>query len=187
MMHASRRHRRHHRRAGRHSRDGHPMWGTGRGRFFQRGELRLALLSLIGDGPMHGYELMKQLESRSGGMYRASAGSVYPTLQQIEDEGLALSEQSSGKRVYRLTEAGTSEVEAEADTIRRIWRRADEWGDWRGATGPEVWEIARPARRLAKAALRAVSRADDDIDRVERIRDILERATAEIRALDDRD
>jgi len=163
------------------------MWGMGRGRFFQRGELRLALLSLIGDGPKHGYELMKQLESRSGGMYRASAGSVYPTLQQIEDEGLAVSEQSSGKRVYRITEAGTREIEDEADAIRRIWRRADEWGDWRGVAGPEVWEIARPARRLAKAALRAVARSDDDFDRVEKIRSILERATREIRDLDDLD
>jgi len=163
------------------------MWGTGRGRFFHPGELRLALLSLISDGPKHGYELMKQLESRSGGMYRASAGSVYPTLQQIEDEGLARSEQSNGKRIYRITEAGTAEIEAEAETIRRIWRRADEWGDWRGAGGPEVWEIARPARRLAKAAIRAVTRADDDIDRVDRVREILERATREIRELDDRD
>ena len=145
MMHARRRHRRHH-HSGRRSRYGHPIWGMGRGRFFQRGELRLALLSLIGDGPKHGYELMKQLENRSGGMYRASAGSVYPTLQQIEDEGLAVSEQASGKRVFRITEAGTREIEEEADAIRRIWRRADEWGDWRGASSPEVWEIARPAR-----------------------------------------
>lgn len=130
---------------------------------------------------------MKQLENRSGGMYRASAGSVYPTLQQIEDEGLAVSEQASGKRVFRITEAGTREIEEEADAIRRIWRRADEWGDWRGASSPEVWEIARPARRLAKAALQAVARADEDIDRVERIRSILERATREIRDLDEND
>ncbi len=163
------------------------MWGMGRGRLFQRGELRLALLSLIGDGPKHGYELMKQLENRSGGMYRASAGSVYPTLQQIEDEGLAVSEQSNGKRVYRITEEGTREIESEADAIRRIWRRADEWGDWRGASGPEVWEIARPARLLAKAALRAVASTRDDVDRIDRIRAILEKATQEILDLDDRD
>jgi DNA-binding PadR family transcriptional regulator len=185
MMHA-RRHRRHH-HATRRNRYGHPMWGMGRGRFFQRGELRLALLSLIGDGPQHGYELMKQLEGRSGGMYRASAGSVYPTLQQIEDEGLALSEQSDGKRVYQITDDGTRELESEADAIRRIWRRAEEWGDWRGASSPEIWEIARPARQLAKAALRAVAGSSDDTDRIERIRSILERATREIRDLDEND
>jgi len=163
------------------------MWGMGRGRFFRPGELRLALLSLIQDGAKHGYELMKQLESRSGGMYRASAGSVYPTLQQIEDEGLACSEALDGKRVYRITPTGSRELEQHASAVARIWRRADEWGDWRGATGPEMWEIARPARRLAKAALRAVAAAEDDTDRIERVRDILERAAREIRSLDERD
>jgi DNA-binding PadR family transcriptional regulator len=158
-----------------------------RGRLFQRGELRLALLSLIADGPKHGYELMKQLENRSGGMYRASAGSVYPTLQQLEDEGLAASTQANGKRVYQITAEGIREIEDESDAVRRIWRRADEWGDWRGASRPEVWEIARPARRLAKAAIRAVASDSDDTDRIEQIRSILERATREIRDLDDRD
>jgi DNA-binding PadR family transcriptional regulator len=157
----------------------------GRGRFFRRGELRLALLALIEPGPKHGYELMKELENRSGGMYRASAGSVYPTLQQIEDEGLAISEASGGKRVYRITDAGRHELEEEAGAVHRIWRRADEWGDWRGASGPEAWEISRPARKLAKAALRAVASSDGDSDRVDQVRDILERATREIRELDD--
>jgi DNA-binding PadR family transcriptional regulator len=62
-------------------------WGFRR-RFFEPGEVRIALLSLLKDGPKHGYELMKELEARSGGMYKASAGSVYPNLQLLEDEGL---------------------------------------------------------------------------------------------------
>src|SRR5512142_2053095 len=78
----------------------------GRRRFFESGEVRLALLSLLGEGAKHGYQLMKELEERSGGLYRASAGSVYPTLQQLEDEDLIRSEQQDGKRVYSLTEAG---------------------------------------------------------------------------------
>ena len=76
------------------------------GRFFAPGELRLALLSLLKDGPKHGYELMKTLEAKSGGTYRASAGAVYPTLQQLEDEGLVTSVQQEGKRVYQITDAG---------------------------------------------------------------------------------
>ena len=52
--------------------------------------MRLAILSLLADGPRHGYELMKLLQERSGGVYRASAGTIYPTLQQLEDEGLVV-------------------------------------------------------------------------------------------------
>jgi DNA-binding PadR family transcriptional regulator len=154
-------------------------------RFFGPGELRLALLSLLSEGPRHGYELMRELESRSGGLYRASAGSVYPTLQQLEDEGLARSEAVDGKRVYRLTPEGESEVRQEEDTIRRIWRRAERWDEWSGLSRPDVWELARPARQLARAVLRAMARSDRDPDRIDEVRRILERARREIERLDD--
>jgi DNA-binding PadR family transcriptional regulator len=181
MMYNHRRRRRHGRRSRHH---GLGMWGA-RGRFFRPGELRLALLSLLGAGPHHGYELMKLLEERSGGMYRASAGSVYPTLQQLEDEGLARSAQENGKRVYQLTPEGEALVDEEADAIARIWRRAEEWGDWSGASGPEAWEIARPAMALAKSALRAVARAEGDAEVVDEIRAILDRARREVEAIED--
>ena len=74
-----------------------------RSRFFETGEIRLAILSLLSEGPKHGYQLMKEMAERSGGVYRASAGSVYPTLQQLEDEGLIECTQEGGRRVYRLT------------------------------------------------------------------------------------
>ena len=178
----SHRHRRH---RSRQRRSRHNMWGGLRGRFFGPGELRLALLSLLEDGPKHGYELMKQLEARSGGLYRASAGSVYPTLQQLEDEGLARSHQQDGKRVYELTDDGKELVEEESGAIRRIWRRADEWGDWSYASAPEAWEVARPAMELAKAALRAIADEEAGEDRVRQVRQILVRARREIERLDD--
>jgi DNA-binding PadR family transcriptional regulator len=127
-----------------------------RGRFFGPGEVRLALLALIVEQPRHGYELMRELEARSAGVYRASAGSVYPTLQQLEDEGLVHSESLEGKRVYRVTDAGRGEADEEEDAIRRIWRRAERWGDWGDAFHPEAMEIERPSgaervpRRLAR-------------------------------------
>ncbi|MEE9608450.1 MAG: PadR family transcriptional regulator [Myxococcota bacterium] len=175
-------HHRHRARRGMGRRHGFGMWGWG-SRFFGPGELRLALLSLLSEGPRHGYELMKQLEARSGGMYRASAGSVYPTLQQLEDEGLVGSERVNGKRVYQLSAEGERAVEDDAEAARRIWRRADEWGDCGPAAVPEAWEIARPATQLAKAALRAMARGEHDPDRVERIREILDRARSELEAL----
>lgn len=95
--------------------------------FFRSGEVRVALLSLLGEAPGHGYDLMKRLEERSGGMYRASAGSVYPVLQQLEDEGLVSSREEGGKRVYHITESGRAALEAEKETVDRIWRRAGRW------------------------------------------------------------
>ena len=91
-------------------------WGrSGRwGRFFGSGELRLALLSMLESGPKHGYELMKELETKSGGIYKASAGAIYPALQQLEDEGMVTSETLGGKRTYSLTETGKAELQKEA-------------------------------------------------------------------------
>jgi hypothetical protein len=86
--------------AGRQGR--HRRRGPGR-RFFGQGEVRLAVLSLLEDAPAHGYEIMKRLEERSGGMYKASAGTVYPVLQQLEDEDLVRSEEVQGKRVKART------------------------------------------------------------------------------------
>ena len=177
--HRTRRHRRSHGQR-------HGMWGGFRARFFGPGELRLALLSLLADSPKHGYELMKQLEARSGGLYRASAGSVYPTLQQLEDEGLARSEQKDGKRVYRLTPEGEQLAEQEARAIRRIWRRAEEWGDWSYASVPEAWEIVRPAMELGKAALRVVGREDAETEHVDRVREILKKARRDIERVEER-
>jgi DNA-binding PadR family transcriptional regulator len=171
---------RHYRRHRRRARS-HRMGGLG-GRFFAPGEVRLALLALIAEQPRHGYELMKELEARSGGVYRASAGSVYPTLQQLEDEGLVSSEAANGRRVYRATDAGRREVEDEESAVRSIWRRAERWGDWGFAFDPEALEIARPAQRLMKTAFRAIARDRADPDRV---REILERARREIRNLEE--
>ncbi len=74
-------------------------WGRGGrwGRFFGPGEIRLALLSMLESGSKHGYELMKELETKSGGIYKASAGAIYPALQQLEDEGLVTSDTAAGK------------------------------------------------------------------------------------------
>ena len=152
----------------------------GPGRFFGPGEVRLALLSLLGEQPRHGYELMKQLEERSGGMYRASAGTVYPTLAQLQDEGLVLSESEDGKRIYRLTDAGREELEQSAEAVEDIWQRAEQLGDWGEAFDPEVAELVRPALRLLRTVVKVAARRGDDPEVVERVREILDRAKDEI-------
>ena len=175
-------HHHHGRRRHRRARHGFGPWGA-RSRFFGPGEVRLALLSLLQERPQHGYDLMKGLEERSNGTYRASAGTVYPTLQQLEDEGLVTSEPSDGKRVYRITEAGGAEVEREAETIEHIWRRADDWGSWGGMWEADASELMRPAMRLMKSAVRSLARSRDP-GRVDEIREILDDARRRIRDLD---
>jgi DNA-binding PadR family transcriptional regulator len=156
---------------------------SGMGRFFGTGEVRLALLSLLSEAPMHGYELMKRLEERSGGIYRASAGTIYPTLQQLEDEGLVISEMQDGKKIYRLTDAGRRELERNEEAVRAIWRRARRWQDWRSAFDPDAAEIRGPAERLVKEAFRAVAGEFATHERLERVREILMRALRELEEL----
>jgi DNA-binding PadR family transcriptional regulator len=156
---------------------------SGQGRFFGPGEVRLALLSMLGETPMHGYELMKRLEERSGRIYRASAGTIYPTLQQLEDEGLVTSETQDGKKTYRLTEVGRQELERNDEAVRAIWRRARRWQDWRSTFDPEAAEIRGPAERLVKEAFRAVAGEFATHQRLERVREILLRALREVEEL----
>ena len=161
-------------------------WGRGGrwGRFFGPGEIRLALLSMLESGPKHGYELMKELETKSGGMYKASAGAIYPALQQLEDEGMVTSDPTAGKRVYSLTDSGKAELEREGETVNRIWQRAEQAGDWAPWMGMEGAEVMRPAATVMKAALKAATRGSHDSARIAKIREILERTTREIEALE---
>lgn len=161
-------------------------WGRGFrwGRFFGPGEIRLALLSMLEGGPKHGYELMKELETKSGGVYKASAGAIYPALQQLEDEGMVTSDQAGGKRTYSLTEAGKAELSQEAEGVKKIWQRAEQVGDWAPWMGMEGAEVMRPAAAVMKTALRAATRASHDSAKIARIREILERTTREIDALE---
>ena len=144
-------------------------------------EVRLALLSLIDEEPAHGYELMKRLEERSGGMYKASAGTVYPVLQQLEDEGLVEVLEVEGKKVYHITSEGSEELALHEEQVERIWKRADGWADWGVHTGPETAEIWGSWGRLSKAAFKAAARSD--FEDTEKIRKILERARKELEAL----
>lgn len=77
-----------------------------------RGDVRAAVLALLAEQPMHGYQIIHQIEERSGGQWKPSAGSVYPTLQLLADEGLISAEESNGRKTYSLTDAGRVEVNA---------------------------------------------------------------------------
>src|SRR5437870_5170489 len=97
-----------HRGRGRHrGREG--WWGGPR---MRRGQIRTALLAVLVEEPGHGYDVMQKLEDKTGGAWRPSPGSVYPTLQLLEDEGLVRSSERDGKRVFEITDAGRAEADA---------------------------------------------------------------------------
>ena len=155
----------------------------GRGRFFGSGEVRLAILSLLAESPKHGYQLMKELEERSGGLYRASAGSVYPTLQQLEDEELIASSQPDGKRVYTLTDAGHAELAKDPEAIRRIWQRAEKWGEWGQMMSPDALHFMKPLMTLNRAAWQAANRVSGKPEAEEKFREALARTLKELDSL----
>jgi DNA-binding PadR family transcriptional regulator len=89
--------------------------GFGRGPKVGRGDVRAAILALLAEEPMHGYQIITELTERSGGVWQPSPGSVYPTLQALEDQGLVTADKAEGKRVFSLTDQGRTEAEAAAD------------------------------------------------------------------------
>jgi len=100
---------------------GGPMFG--RGPKVGRGDVRAAIIALLAEEPMHGYQIITELTERSGGVWNPSPGSVYPTLQAMEDQGLVTADKAEGKRVFSLTDAGRTAAEA-------------------AGTGPAPWEEA---------------------------------------------
>ena len=80
-----------------------------------RGDVRAAVLALLAEGPMHGYQIIHEIEERSGGSWKPSPGSVYPTLQLLADEGLIAAEEANGRKTYSLTEAGKLQAATTAD------------------------------------------------------------------------
>ncbi|MFN8222336.1 MAG: PadR family transcriptional regulator [Gaiellales bacterium] len=113
---------------------GGPPFG---GRKARRGDIRAAILALLAEAPMHGYQIIQELSERTEGVWRPSPGSVYPTLQQLEDEELIAPTQSeSGKRVFALTDAGRETVAANPAPWEAVAEEADD-------AVVNLWELAR--------------------------------------------
>jgi len=103
--------------------------GGGRRRVFDAGELRLVLLKLIEEQPRHGYDLIREIEERTGGAYAPSPGVIYPTLTLLDDMGLIVEAVSEGaKKQFAITEAGTAELVAKADEVNALFERLSEMG-----------------------------------------------------------
>lgn len=130
-----------------------PMMGMGgpggfrRGRKARRGDVRTAALLLLAEEPRNGYQIMQELEERSGGAWRPSAGSVYPALQLLEDEGLVRSEEVDGRKLLHLTDAGRKLVQE---------RGSDQPAPWDEMAG-DVSDDARAIMEVVKELVIAVT------------------------------
>lgn len=106
--------------------------GQGRGSKASRGDVRAAILALLQEGPRNGYQIMSEIEERSGGAWRPSPGAVYPALQQLADEGLISGEEAEGRRTFTLTDAGREHIREHPERAR---------GAWESAVQQEAWEV----------------------------------------------
>src|SRR5579859_2617239 len=122
-------------------------WGHGPPgrRRFERGDLKYVILDLLQDGPRHGYDVIRALEERFHGFYTPSAGSVYPTLQLLEDQGYVTSSERDGKRVYTITDAGKEFLRERADTVEDVRSRMA--AGWGGKVSPELRGLIDEARQ----------------------------------------
>jgi DNA-binding PadR family transcriptional regulator len=141
----------------------------------RRGDVRLGVLRLLSEQPMHGYQIIGELSARSGGAWKPSAGSVYPTLQMLADEGLVLAEEDSGKRVFQLTDAGRAAVE----------ETAQQPAPWEAVGGPTAGTDGHDYRDSAAKLARAVMQvgASGTADQVKAGQDVLNDARKRLYAI----
>jgi DNA-binding PadR family transcriptional regulator len=105
--------------------------GGARGPKAGRGDVRAAILALLREGPRNGYQIMSEIEERSGGAWRPSPGAVYPALSQLADEGLIAAEESAGRRTFSLTEAGRQYIEQNPEMARGAWESKAQQEEWK--------------------------------------------------------
>jgi DNA-binding PadR family transcriptional regulator len=115
----------------------------GRGRRARRGDIRTAALLLLAEQPRNGYQIMQEVQERSGGIWSPSPGSVYPALQQLEDEGLIRTQEDDGRKLFAITDAGRALLE------ERGAERPAPWEQTGGAAGAH--ELGRLIREVASA------------------------------------
>ncbi len=117
-------------------------------RLFEKGDLKYVILNLLRDKPSHGYEIMRALEDSFHGFYTPSAGSVYPTLQMLDDMGYVSSSERDGKRVFTITPEGVAFLKEKKQVIEKIQCQMKEW--WGPHDREEFHETVRDLRGMGK-------------------------------------
>lgn len=151
-----------------------------RERVLGKGDFKYVILDLLQEQPSHGYQVIKRLEERFGGMYAPSPGAVYPTLQLLEDMGAVTATAEEGRKVYEITDEGRrilAERGARVDDIRERMER------WRGPWGGEQHDPRRLLRDIARSFGKRQGPWDMDPDKARRISEVVLRARREIEAI----
>jgi len=152
-------------------------------RFFEKGDLKYVILDLLKDKPAHGYEIIRALESRFHGFYTPSAGSVYPTLQLMEDLGYIKVLEQDGKKVYTVTEEGIKFLKDRKETVDKIkdhmrgWWGHGKLGDLASPIKESMMDLGEIRRYIITAA------HQKDIEKLGKIREIIAKARGDIQSL----
>ncbi len=152
-------------------------WRT---QMFESGEVKFVILRLLKEKPRHGYQIIKALEERFGGCYTPSAGTVYPTLQLLEDQGYVRVVEEGGKKVYHITAEGEAFLEEHKDAIEDIFERVRD--TVRDVAGGPMGELHQAFARVARATYKRAWRFGPAHPAVPRIVEILKRAASDIEA-----
>lgn len=168
-----------------------PWMGGGRwaGRRVDRGDVKFLILSVLDDGPKHGYEVIREIEQRTQGAYVPSAGTVYPTLQMLEDVGHVRSELKDERRVYELTEAGRAYLKENGESTSQAWEQFQgrPWrGPFAGGFAAEQHELHEEIRGLMRAIFAEGRIYRADAKTAAQVREALRAARQQVDAAFDR-
>jgi DNA-binding PadR family transcriptional regulator len=142
--------------------------GSRRGSSFQKGDLKYVILELIKDTPRHGYDIIRELEEQSHGLYKPSPGVIYPTLQMLEEMGYASSTEQEGKKVYAITESGREFLDKKNVSNGVKSRMKKRWSFKNIGKMAMVMKEYHALEHLLSRGIRS-----QDADKLQRIRDIL--------------
>jgi DNA-binding PadR family transcriptional regulator len=158
---------------------GKAHWRGRAARLFEQGDLKYVILRLLEEKPRHGYDIIKELESRFGGSYAPSPGTVYPTLTMLEDLGYArVVPEEGGKKIYEITDEGRQHLAEHSGTVNDIFDRIARFVE--GFTDVPMTELNQSFQRLARATYKTATTHIREKETIEKIRDILRKAADEV-------
>ncbi len=147
---------------------------------FERGDIKYVILDLLRERPSYGYEIIRALEERFGGLYTPSAGTVYPTLQMLEEMEYVTSAQVEGRKIYTITPAGNQFLEQQKSQVADVRERMRGWWD-RRSSSKEMHDMLDTMRDMLKMIKHRRRRLNPE--KLQQIRVVLERAQREIEDL----
>lgn len=152
-------------------------WGPER--MFHKGDFKYLILDLLKDKPRHGYEIIRELEGKFHGFYSPSPGTVYPTLQYLEDMGYVTSREQDGKRIYTITEEGLKFLADQSRTVDDIKdQMKSHWRGWTSELGEQFREVMLEYGEMGRLLGQRVRRMSGE--KLRRIGEVLKKASSDI-------